>query len=105
MREIIDSINEAEAKAAEIKAAALEKAAEIGRAAEERAYDIARLSEAGCKAYREKSIKAAEAEADRRYAEKITVKRAEASGFAAACLKNTDKAVNDIVRRITRGGC
>lgn len=105
MQQIIDSINEAEAKAAEIKANALKKAAAIAENAEERSAEIAKLSEAECKSYREKSIKTAEEEAEKKYVSEITVKRAEASKYAADRLKNTDKTVNDIVRRITRGGC
>ena len=103
MQEIIDKINEAEAKAAEIKAKAYEKAAEIASDAEERAADIARLAEADCKALRESSLKAANEEAQKRYDDEITVNRAKASKYCADRLKDTDKIINDIVRRITRG--
>lgn len=105
MHEILKSINEAECKAAEIKAAALEKAAAIAGGAEERSAEIAKLCEAECKAYREKTVREAEQAAQKRYENEITVKRAEASGYAAERLKNTDGIVNEIVRRITRGGC
>jgi len=44
MQEIINSINEAEAKAAEIKAQAIKKAAEIAENAEERSAEISKLS-------------------------------------------------------------
>ena len=103
MQEIIEKINEAEAKAAEIKAEATEKAAEIASNAEERAADIARLAEADCKSMRESSLKAANEEAQKRYDDEITVSRAKASKYCADKLKDTDKIVNDIVRRITRG--
>ena len=103
MQEIIELINEAEAKAAEIKANALEKAAEIASAAEERAADIEKLAEADCKTLREKSLKNATEEAQRRYDDEITVNRAKASKYCADRLKDTDKIVSDIVRRITRG--
>lgn len=103
MQEIIDRINEAEAKAAEIKAKALEKAAEIASDAEERSADIARLAEADCKTLRESSLKSANEEAQKRYDDEITVNRAKASKYCADRLKDTDKIVNDIVRRITRG--
>ena len=103
MQEIIEKINEAEAKAAEIKAHALEKAAEIASKAEERAADIERLAEVDCKALRESSFKDATQEAQKRYDDEITVNRAKASKYCADRLKDTDKIVNDIVKRITRG--
>lgn len=103
MQEIIEKINEAEGNAAEIKAKALEKASEIVSAAEERAADIERLAEADSKEMRESSQKAAIEEADKRYDNEITVNRAKASKYCADRLKDTDKIVNDIVRRITRG--
>ena len=94
MQEIINSINEAE-----------EKAAEIAENAEIRSAEIAALSEAECKALREKSIKTAKEEARKNYESEITVKRAESAQYRADRLKNIDKIVNDIVRRVTRGGC
>ncbi|MDE6691694.1 MAG: hypothetical protein K2K04_06965, partial [Clostridia bacterium] len=102
---ILKSINEAEEKAAEIKAAAIEKAAEIAGNAEERSAEILKLSEAECKAYREKAIKEAEEAAQKNYDDEITVKRAAAAKYAAGCLKSTDNIVSDIVRRIVRGSC
>lgn len=97
------SINEAEEKAAEIKAAAQQKAAEIAGNAEERSAEILKLSEAECKAYREKAIKEAEDKAQTTYDGEITAKRAEAAKYAADRLKTTDNIVSDIVRRIVRG--
>ena len=105
MQEIINEISEAEAKAAEIKAEAQKKAAEILADAEIRCGEIAKLSEAECKAFREKSIKTAEDTANKQYDSEITVKRAEAAQYRADRLKNTDKIVSDIVRRVKRGGC
>lgn len=105
MQQILKSINEAEEKAAEIKAAAQQKAAEIAANAEERSAEIAKLSEAECKAYREKAIKEAEDTAQKNYDDEITVKRAEAAKYAADRLKTTDNIVSDIVRRVVRGGC
>lgn len=103
MQEIIQLINEAEQKAAEIKANAMNKAAEIASDAENRAADIDKLAEAECKAMREKCLKDAVEEAQRRYDNEITVNRAKASKYCADKLRDTDKIVNDIVRRITRG--
>ena len=105
MQEIINSINEAEEKAAAIKAAAIKKAAEIAENAENRSAEILALSEAECKALREKSIKTAKEQARKNYESEITVKRAESAQYRAERIKNIDKIVNDIVRRITRGGC
>lgn len=103
MQEIIKLINEAEEKAAEIKAEAYSKAAEIALAAETNAANIERLAEADSKALREKTLKDAAEEAQRRYDEEITVNRAKASKYCSDRLKNTDKIVNDIVRRIKSG--
>ena len=105
MQEILRSINEAEEKAAEIKAAAQQKAAEIADNAEERSAEIAKLSEAECKAYREKAILEAEEAAQKNYDDEITVKRAEAAKYAEERLQYTDNIVSDIVRRIVRGDC
>ncbi len=102
MQEVIKLINEAEEKASEIKAEAYAKASDISLKAEERASDIERLAEADCKALREKTLKEAEEEAKRRYDNEITVNRATASKYCADRLKNTDKIVNEIVRRIKR---
>lgn len=105
MSTIIDSIQQAELKAVEIKTAALEKANAIAGNAETRSAEIAKLCEAECKAYREKTVREAEAEAQKAYDNEITVKRAEASKYASERLKETDVIVNEIVRRISRGSC
>ena len=105
MSAIIDSIQQAELKAVEIKTAALEKANVIAGNAETRCAEIDKLCEAECKAYREKTVREAEVEAQKAYDNEITVKRAEASKYASDRLQNCDKHVNDIVRRITRGNC
>ncbi|MDE7439899.1 MAG: hypothetical protein K2N23_05290, partial [Clostridia bacterium] len=84
-------------------ASAMNKAGEIASAAEERAADIEKLAEAESKALREKILKEAVEEAQRRYDDEITVNRAKASKYCGDRLKETDKIVSDIVRRITRG--
>lgn len=104
MQDILKSINEAEKRAAEIKENAQIKAAEITENAEERASEISKLSEAECKAFREKAIKEAEEGAQKKYEEEITVKRAEGAKYASDRLKTTDNIVSEIVRRVTRGG-
>ena len=78
---------------------------EIAENAENRSAEILALSEAECKALREKSIKTAKEQARKNYESEITVKRAESAQYRAERIKNVDKIVNDIVRRITRGGC
>ena len=103
MQEIIEKIAEAEQKAAEIREKALEKAAEIVSGGEERASDIEKIAEAECKTLRENSLKAATQEAQSRYDNEIIVNRAKAAKYCADRLKDTDKIVNDIVKRITRG--
>lgn len=105
MQEIIRDINEAEARAAALKEEAYKKATLIAEQAEERCAEIAKLCEAECKAYREKALKEAEIGAQKEYEHAITVKRAEAAKYCADKLITTDKVVNEIVRRITRGGC
>ena len=103
MDEIIKSITEAEERASQIKAQALDKSAEIAAQAEERAADIEKLSQAECKALREKSIKSALDEAQKKYEETLSEKRAEAAVYAEKCLKKADRQINDIVRRVTGG--
>ncbi len=105
MNEIIKSITEAEEKAAEIKAGALQKSAEIAAAAEVRAEEIARKCETDCKLFRENQLKKAERDAQANYDKALADKRAEAKAYADALIKKTDGAVNEIVRRITRGSC
>lgn len=103
MQEIIEKINEAERRAEQIKADALEKASEIISDAENRASDIEKLAQVECKQMREQRLKDAAAEAQRRYDDEITVNGAKASKYCADRLKDTDKVVNDVVRRIMRG--
>ncbi len=104
MEEIIKSITEAEKRAAEIKEQALNKAADIAAQAEERAAEIEKLSEAECKALREKSIQAAYDDAREKYEGEIKQKRAEAAVYASGCLKKADRQVSGIIRRVTGGG-
>lgn len=105
MNEIIKSITEAEAKAAEIKADALQKAAEIAAAAEVRAEEIARKCETDCKLFRENQLKKAERDAQANYEKSLSDKRAEAKAYADSLINGTDNAVDGIVRRVTRGSC
>lgn len=103
MREIMEMINEAEEKAAEIKAEANDKAAGISSDADERAADIERLAEVDAKELREKTIEDAKRQAQKHYDDEIALNRAKAAGYCADRLKAGDKTVGDIVRRVTRG--
>lgn len=103
--EIIKSITEAEEKAADMKTAAYARAAEIAAQAEIRAAEIARSSEEVCKAYRETQLKAAEADAQKKYLAALAEKRAEAEAYAARLLENTELPVSKIVRRVCGGDC
>ena len=103
MEEIIKSISKAETEAEAIKADALLQCAKIAEAAETQARAIAEKCEQDCKLYREKEIANAYAEADKLYTQALETKRAEAEKYANSVMKNTDKAVAEIVRRVTRG--
>ncbi|MDE7083501.1 MAG: hypothetical protein K2O89_07365 [Clostridia bacterium] len=105
MNEVIKSITEAEAKAAEIKADALQKAAEIAATAEMRAEEISRKCETDCKLFRENQLKKAERDAEANYEKEISEKSGKAKAYADLLITKTDGTVNEIVRRITRGSC
>ena len=92
--EIIKSITEAEEKATDMKTAAYARAAEIAKSSEE-----------VCKAYRETQLKAAEADAQKKYLAALAEKRAEAEAYAARLLENTELPVSKIVRRVCGGDC
>ena len=104
MEEIIKSVSAAEERGEEIREEALKKAAAITAAAAERAQDILKLSEAECKAYREKSLSSAKISAQETYDNEILKARADASRYAENCLKDCDKHVEEIVRRIKSRG-
>ena len=88
-----------------MKTAASARAAEIAAQAAIRAADIARSSEEVCKAYRETQLKAAEADAQKKYLAALAEKRAEAEAYAARLLENTELPVSKIVRRVCGGDC
>lgn len=103
MEDIIKSISEAEEKAAEIKNDALNKAHEIAAKAEEKAEEIKKENAAQLKLYRENAIAAAEAAAQKAYADSIEKQRAQAEKYADSLIKDADFYVNDVVRRISGG--
>ena len=77
----------------------------IAAQAETRAAEIAKSSEEVCKAYRETQLKAAEADAQKKYLAALAEKRAEAEAYAARLLENTELPVSKIVRRVCGGDC
>ncbi len=103
MEEILKSVAEAEARAAEIREDATDKAAEIVARAEARATELAKSSEADSKAYREQALAAARRQAQEDYLRALEVRRGEAEKYADGLLKNTDAFVNTITRRICSG--
>ena len=76
-----------------MKTAAYARAAEIAAQAEIRAAEIARSSEEVCKAYRETQLKAAEADAQKKYLAALAEKRAEAE------LKNNHWSVRAVLEQ------
>lgn len=103
MQEIVNAIEQAELKAAEIKENAQSKGASIVENAEERAAEILKLSEVECRNFREKALKDAEEDAQKKYEEEIKVKRAEGAKYASSRLAASDNVVSEIVRRVVRG--
>lgn len=101
--EIIKSITDAEAQAAEIKRVASEKAAKILSDAEMQAARLEQSSVEVCKAYRESQTKTAIAEAEEAYRATITAKEKETKEYCTRVLENSDAAVSDIVGRIVCG--
>lgn len=101
--EIIKSITEAEAQAAELKQQAMEKAAQILADAEARAYKQEQLSAEENKSYRDSEIKAATAEAEAEYRQTLSAKEKEAKEYCAQVLASSETAVNSIVGRVISG--
>ena len=105
MEDIIQSITVAEQSAVEIKEKALITAAEISAAAETESARILNESERECKLYRETEIKQAEIKAEESYKNEIDKKQAECRAYADGVIAKSGGVANEIVRRVTRGGC
>lgn len=103
MEEIINSINQAEAQALEIKTQAQADAAAIIANAEAVAADFAKKSELARKSYRADKLKLAEAEARHNYAKTIEENSAKYKEFADGALKNAEKYAEEIAGRISGG--
>jgi len=104
MDELIKSITEAEAEAAEIKARAQETASGIVAQAEIKCSAILKASEEECKKLRERTLKKAEADALSEYEKTLAAKKEEVEAYTAGITENTDGFVKEIVGRISGGG-
>lgn len=103
--EMIKSITDAEAKAAEIKQAAIEKSAQILAAAEEQAVGIEKACDMRLKTYRETELKNARAAAEAQYSQTLASAEKDARVYCANVLKNAETCVSEIVGRIASGDC
>ena len=104
--EIIKLITEAENKAAEIRRLAEERAADILAQAQLQADRSKQSSEDVCKAYRETQIKLAHEDAEKQYAETIAIKTRDSQKYCAQIMQEkSEKAISEIVGRITSGNC
>lgn len=104
MEDMLKSITQAEAKAADIRAAALERAADIAARAEAQCLAIKSDCEAASKAYREEQLVHAVEQAQKQYDDTLAEKSEEARSYADGLLKKAENCVADIVRRVC-GGC
>ena len=101
--EMMQAIANAEAKAAEMKNAALEQAAAIVKEAEETAAKTKKSSAEVCKAYRETQLKEAEREAQNHYEASLEKTRAAARANGDKILANAEVPASIIVGRILNG--
>lgn len=103
MEEVLKSVKEAEAKAAEIKAEAEAKAEEIIAASRACANEITKKSEEELKSYRETALKEAELRVQKEAERALSENEAKEIKAADALLKDTANTVSQIVRRVTDG--
>ncbi len=105
MNDIIQSITEAENRASEIKAKALERATEISAAAEEKCARLAKECATDCKIMRETAVNNAVKDAEAQYDLTIEKKTAESRAYADALIKKSGPVAAEIAGRIVRGSC
>jgi len=103
MEEIIKSITEAEAEAAEIKANAQSRAALIIESAQSEAAEIAKKAETECKLLRENGLRTAERTAQDNYLNTVRESAASAENYADGVIKTAEAQVDEIVGRIVGG--
>lgn len=103
MNEIMQSISEAEQKAALIREQALSRAAEIAAQAEADAAALKKAAEEKAKNARERGIRVAQEQAQADYEREIASKTQSARSYAQEQLPKTEQIEKDIVRRICSG--
>ncbi len=103
--DIIKSITNAEAQAAEWKREAEEKATAILSEAELRAARTEKTSEEVCKAYRETQTRNAYADAEKEYAVALKQAQTEAKAYCDRVMESSESVVSQIVGRIIGGSC
>ncbi len=103
MEEVLKSVTEAEAVAAQKRAAATAQADELLASSQTRANEKLKKSEEDLKRYRESALKEAEAACAQEAKQTLFLKQDEANKAADALLKDTSGIVSQIVRRILDG--
>lgn len=103
MKEVIKSVKEAEAAAANKKAEAEAEAEKILAASRARANEILKKSEEACKSFRETAIREAELRVEKEAERALQESQEKDIKFADALLKDTTSVVSQIVRRVTDG--
>lgn len=103
MEEVLNEIQNAEKKAAEIRQAALDKSAEISARAQEKAAEISKTSQTDCAELLKTQIKNAEISAQDEYVCALSSARKDAEAEADKILKSVDGIVDEIVGRVCRG--
>lgn len=101
--EIIQAITAAEERAAEIRKSAAEQAARILVEAENQAANSEKSSAEVCKAYAESQLKAARAEAEKCYTDRIEEQKRQSKEDCENILQNAENSVTEIVGRIVGG--
>lgn len=102
MEEIIGTIREAEETAVQIKAEAGEKSAQILADAERTAAEIATKSESDCRTLRERTLKAAQKQAQEEYDAAIAAEVLRAKTYADQKIAATKTFADAAVGRICR---
>lgn len=105
MEEILNEIDKAEKRAAEIKQAALDEAAEIVARARKDADEILLKSQKNCAELLKSSIESAELSSRDDYVRALSIVKRETSAEADTLLKGVGDEVAEIVGRICRGNC
>lgn len=105
MDEMINAITEAEAKATEIKNAALLRAGEIVEKARATAVELEKNSAVERAKYKDDSLKAAALQAQKEYEQSIEKSKVSAAAYAKTVAPSTDLIVGKIVGRISGGNC